>query len=177
MVAILEFSAGYSIDDVIRSAISKVSGYTLTSRDGSISKVDYDTETTRDIFQMNNGALISSYRWAFLEIIRNSVGHGDHPVRESVAYQRYPISNTGTATHYFQQYPSEQITVAPEDMVDLFPRYYINVLVTKIAKEICIPLKGDINMRRVMDGVYRSDMASARISDNKLAHKMGWFCE
>lgn len=180
MVAILEFSAGYSIDEVIRAALSKINGYTLTLRkggNGSVNAEEYDSETARDIVQMNNGVVITSYRWAFLEIIRHSVGHGDHCVRESTVYQRFPLAKNGDPTHDFQKYPAEPINVAPEDMIDLFPRYYINVLVTKIAKELCIPLRGDINMRRVMDSAYRADMAYARISDNKLAHRMGWFCE
>ncbi len=176
MVAIIDFAAGYTIEKIVRAALEKINGFSLTVRVND----DYDYETVKDIFRMHNGVLLSEHRWIFLSIIKATRGYNSGTFMDSLQFQRHPLSTYPDAipTHNFQEFPAKEgINVSPEDLIDLYPFYYINALSTKLAKELCIPLRGDINMKREMELSFRRDLAAARISDSDLVFRYGYCYE
>ncbi len=175
MVAVLDFAAGFTVDKIVRFALSRINGFSLSAKTIS----DYDTETAKDIFSVTNGTLTEEHQWAFLAIIIRTRGYDSSSYYSSVPYQKYPLSSgiNSVPTVGFQKLYGEPIRVAPEDLVDLFPYYYIDVLSCKIAANLCIPLRGDINMKRIMESDFDKSLSAAKVADERLAYRYGYFHE
>lgn len=175
MVAVLDFSAGFSVDRIIRFALGKINGFTLSSKAES----SYNIETAKEIFNVSNGTLAEEHDWVFLKIIARTRGYDSGSYYNSVALQKHPISCNINAisTLGYQKLPDEPIRVSPEELVGLFPYYYIDVLSCKIAANLCVPLKSAYDAKRVMENDFAKSLSAAIITDNKLAFRYGYFCE
>lgn len=52
--------------------------------------------------------------------------------------------------------------VAPE----YYPSYFVSVLATRLAMELCVPLTGDQTVFRMLTALYESEMQSAKFIDS-----------
>lgn len=165
MVAILDNVAGYSVERVINAALLKINGAPLGKQttSGSVGV------TYKDIFTLCNRSLLDVYDWFFIKRIQYAQGYSNTDVALGGEFAKH---GPGEIPYQpYQNYPDGIFPVAAEELVDQFPYYYINVLVSSIAKELATSYAGNLQKRQLMQNIYINDLGAAKIADKKYKQK------
>lgn len=161
MVAVLDNSAGFSVERVINLALQKINGAPLNKQTSSGS-VEL---THKDTFTLCNRSLLDSYDWFFLVRIRHLHGYSDTNVAVGGEFAKHGEGQIPYKP--YQNYPDGIFPVAAEELVDQFPYYYINALITSIAKELATSYAGNLQKRQLLQSIYIQDLGAAKIADRK----------
>lgn len=170
MVAILQNSAGFSIDRVINLALLKINGAPL-SRQTDTGSVEV---TYKDTFMLCNRSLLDVYDWFFLVRIRWARGYSNTDVTVGGEFNKHGYGEVPYQP--YQNYPDNFFPIAAEELIEQFPYYYINVLITSIAKELATSYAGNLQKRQLLQNIYIQDLGAAKIADQKYRYKSMGIC-